>query len=352
MEKKIRREARLVAKISQTHELFAQAVIDALTSHICVLDNTGTILAANAAWRHFYDENSGATPGYNYGIGGNYLAVCDNAEVSVENYGPQMYKGLKKVMSGQIREFSLEYPCDSPTEERWFIARVTRFSGSSGNIVIAHEDITLRKKYEREIEKLSQRLLGISETERAWVARELHESIAQDLSLLKLHLQAPQAADAREGQGGLIDKMLGSLRQMSEALSPVHLESIGLPMAIEHMIDEVAAATGIRYTLNLRHLENFFPGNWNIGLYRIIEHCVRRIPHALPGSSFSIIAEKQASGICVILECDSPGQEEEDVPGKLDLLLMQQRAYSFGASVIPEFDKSGRRLAIYIAERN
>jgi hypothetical protein len=102
----------------------------------------------------------------------------------------------------------------------------------------------------------------------------------------------------------------------------------------------------------LCHLENFFPGNWNIGLYRIIEHCLRRMPHSLPGSSVSIIAEKQSSGIRVLLECESPGSWEEGVPDKLDLLLMQQRAYSFGASVIPEFEKSVRRLAIYISERN
>ena len=43
--------------------------IDALSSHIAVLDEDGVILAVNQAWRRFADENQFA--GVNYGIGSN-----------------------------------------------------------------------------------------------------------------------------------------------------------------------------------------------------------------------------------------------------------------------------------------
>lgn len=56
---------------------------------------------------------------------------------------------------GQTEEFTLEYPCHSPTELRWFRARVTRFRDGSGNIVIAHELITGQKLAENKL-KMSE----------------------------------------------------------------------------------------------------------------------------------------------------------------------------------------------------
>ncbi len=341
------------ADVKQTQDpgLFAQSIIDALTSNICVLDISGRILAVNAAWRLFYEANSGAAPDYNYGIGSNYLSVCESAQASDEIYGKQMYAGLTKVMQGVLREFSLEYPCDSPGAERWFVARVTRFGDSSGNLVVAHEDITLRKKYEREVEKLSQRLLTISETERAWVARELHESIAQDLSVLKLNLQALSGSEstASPGYSNLIDNILASLRQMSEALSPVHLESIGLPLAIEHVVEEIAATTGIRYQLTLGDLENVFPDNWNIGFYRIVQYCLHRISRLRQNILLTMAVGRNPAGTLFLLKCE--GSISPEMKKNFDLLLLQQQAASFGGSISAKFHDSGYEFSVLIPDQ-
>ncbi|MEO6245916.1 MAG: GAF domain-containing protein, partial [Opitutaceae bacterium] len=55
-------------------------------------------------------------------------------------------------VSGEQQEFLQEYPCHSPTEQRWFIARITSFgSPDARRVVIAHINITQRKQTENKM---------------------------------------------------------------------------------------------------------------------------------------------------------------------------------------------------------
>jgi PAS domain S-box-containing protein len=137
-------------------ESFAKATIDAVPMHICVLDRTGTILLVNQSWRAFFDQNAAAPGCADYQVGANYLAVCE----SVVGVGAQdaraMAEAIREVSAGRRQQFSFEYACHSPAEQRWFIARVSRFQGDSGNVVIAHENITERKQTERALLELNR----------------------------------------------------------------------------------------------------------------------------------------------------------------------------------------------------
>ena len=124
--------------------LLARNTVDALSAQVAILDQHGTILAVNRAWRSFGVENS-ADP-ERVLEGSNYLSVCAGADVIGHPEGQAVANGIKKVLSGSLAEFALEYPCHSLTEQRWFTARVTRFPGGDApRVVIAHENITNRK---------------------------------------------------------------------------------------------------------------------------------------------------------------------------------------------------------------
>ncbi len=53
----------------------------------------------------------------------------------------------------------MEYPCHSPTEWRWFVARVTSFP-TDGRLraVITHDNITERKRMEEQLERQTRKL--------------------------------------------------------------------------------------------------------------------------------------------------------------------------------------------------
>jgi len=136
---------------------FLQKTLDSLQSHIAILAEDGTILAVNAPWRRFGRQN-GLIPG-TFGPGANYLDVCDVAQGPCSREGRPMADGIRRVIAGERREFSLEYPCHSPWEQRWFQVRVTRFEiGGLVRAVVAHDNITARKLAELEVQQANEQL--------------------------------------------------------------------------------------------------------------------------------------------------------------------------------------------------
>jgi|GEM_PF-6411048 len=129
--------------------ILLQATLDALSSHIAILDQEGIILSVNKRWRDFGRENDSCME--NDGVGKNYLKVCEQAAKEGAKDAGEVAVGIRRLIEKEIREFSIEYPCHSPNEERWFILRATRFEDEAGvRIVLAHENVTEWKQVEHE----------------------------------------------------------------------------------------------------------------------------------------------------------------------------------------------------------
>ena len=155
-------------------ERFAFSTMDALTAHIAVLDENGTIIAVNKAWRDFAASN----PPIHQNVceGAEYLAVCGVAEGEDQPQAFAFAQGIMAVMTGEKKEFSLEYPCHSPSEQRWFVGRVTPFSGPGPiRIVVSHENITERKLAEEDMRLFREHLEELVEQR----TLELQEGNAQ-----------------------------------------------------------------------------------------------------------------------------------------------------------------------------
>ncbi len=138
---------REAAEAARSAERFTQATLDAMADQVCVLDAEGVIVSINQAWRRFAEANGGASVDVLFG--NSYLEVCRRATgPGAEEAGP-FADGLSQVLAGERSTFQLEYPCHSPAEQRWFIARVTRFGdGPQVRVVVAHQDISELKRAE------------------------------------------------------------------------------------------------------------------------------------------------------------------------------------------------------------
>ncbi len=114
------------------------AAFDALATHIAIVDESGVILAVNRAWRDFAAANASDTRALLEGA--NYLDICD---ASSDSDAASFAAGMRAVLGGEQDSFTLEYPCHSPTEQRWFTGRVTRYQEyGQVRLVTAHERIT------------------------------------------------------------------------------------------------------------------------------------------------------------------------------------------------------------------
>jgi PAS domain S-box-containing protein len=126
-------------------EGFVTSALDGMSAHIAILDENGFILEVNKAWREFADSNGANDP--TYGIGTNYLNVCDVSVGNDSNDAIRVAKGIRDVMELKINEFYLEYPCHSLTERRWYIVRVSRFTWYGRiRIIVAHQNVTELKE--------------------------------------------------------------------------------------------------------------------------------------------------------------------------------------------------------------
>jgi two-component system CheB/CheR fusion protein len=131
--------------VTALHEISRlQHIIDALAEHIAVLNTQGVITLVNTAWRHFAAANGDPELRYS-GIGINYLDVCREVREpndSSDRTASAAQQGVSDVLEGRRSLFSLEYPCHSPTEERWFVMHVSRVGGEQPGAVVSHVNIT------------------------------------------------------------------------------------------------------------------------------------------------------------------------------------------------------------------
>src|SRR5215208_4836226 len=139
-----------------------QQTLDSLSAHIAILDESGEIIAVNGMWRAFAEAN-GSDPA-RVSEGANYLSVCESATGLNAGEAAAFAEGIRAVLSGRRANFEMEYPCHSPTEQRWFMGRVTPyFCNEKPWAVVAHENVTERKLAEealRDQKVLLETILG------------------------------------------------------------------------------------------------------------------------------------------------------------------------------------------------
>jgi PAS domain S-box-containing protein len=146
-------ELKFVNENLRESELFSRSVIDSLSAHIAVLDKEGKIILVNNAWENFAEANAGVEELSNTGIGQNYLGVCE--QNSSDEDMQTIAQNLRTILGGEKQSFTIEYPCHSPFEERWFLMQVNALQGSNGGVVVSHYNITDRVKAEQSV-KISE----------------------------------------------------------------------------------------------------------------------------------------------------------------------------------------------------
>lgn len=138
-------------------EKLSRRTLQALTAHVAVLDHQGRILATNHAWEEFAKANHAAgSPSVR--VGASYLETCRRAVAAHDESAARALAGIESVMSGRQAQFSMEYGCHSPREERWFLMTVVPLDGVADGAVVTHLNITERKRAENALRESEARV--------------------------------------------------------------------------------------------------------------------------------------------------------------------------------------------------
>lgn len=290
-----------------------QSAMDALSAHIAILDEQGTVVAVNAAWRRFADANGYL--GSEAGVGSNYFQICDASAVSCPD-ALAVGRGLRAVLAGAKDELRFDYPCACPGGERWFQVRATRFlADGRPRLVVAHEDMTKIRTAEESLRRLAARLLASQDDERRRIARELHDSTAQNLLAISLNLglleRTPSHRSAH-AQGcladtrRLIEQVQQEIRTLAYLLHPPALDEAGLAVALRWYVEGFARRTGIAVELNVSRRLTRLPEEVERTLFRVVQESLTNVHRHAGAKSARVRLERK--GARVLLEVGDDGR--------------------------------------------
>lgn len=126
-------------------------LLNALDDEVAILNASGRIIAANTAWESFRAENGGEAE--RCSVGSDYLAVCTSADGSSSTGARIVADGLRATLDTG-KTFHCEYPCNSPTEKRWFELTANRYLRDGETyLIVQHRNISKRRIEREEIEQ-------------------------------------------------------------------------------------------------------------------------------------------------------------------------------------------------------
>jgi len=242
LEQRVRERTRALEESEQ----FNRATLDALSAHVAVVDEEGNIVATNARWRLFAEENEAEARCVCEGA--NYLAVCDAAASQGDTDAALVANALREVLTGERLDWHHEYPCHSPYEQRWFICQVTRGQiGMQPHAVIAHEDVTRIKRVQEELREAKEKAIQASLTKSEFLAAMSHELrtplngiLGMNTLLLQSDLDDRQRrfAEACASSGKLLAQLVNDVLDFSK-IEAGKLELDPRPCEIEAVVYDV-----------------------------------------------------------------------------------------------------------------
>ena len=150
-------ESQRVQRILLESQKTLQSTLDGMSSGITVIDQSGRIVATNAAWRlndwsNSLFNNSGE-------IRINYLEMCRSAMGEQRQSLMAVGESIHQILSGARNQIEEEVCCGTGKDQKWVSIKATRIeSDGRGAVVITHDDISSRKRAEESL-RISQEQL-------------------------------------------------------------------------------------------------------------------------------------------------------------------------------------------------
>ncbi len=191
------------------------------------------------------------------------------------------------------------------------------------------------RQHEEQLRRLTNRLLAAQESGNRQVARELHDSISQQLAALGMELSAVRRTSkiprAIVESLGAIEKRAAQLaveiHRTSRRLHPAVLEELGLVAALKEECRAFSQQTGLPVRFSAEGVPESIPPEIALCLYRVAQESLHNIRKHSGATAVEVRLTSDAKGL--ILNVDDTGDgfdvNEARKGGGLGLVTMEER---------------------------
>jgi PAS domain S-box-containing protein len=213
------------------------------------------------------------------------------------------------------------------------------------------------------LRRLSVRVLGLQDAERRRLARELHDSLGQYLTGLKIDMdmlrQQPERAELWNQSEDLLGRCLAEVRTLSYLLHPPMMDEAGLFSAVGWYLQGFGERSGIKVNLETSDDLDRLPDAIEVALFRILQEALTNVHRHAGATTADIRILRDAEEVLLEVKDNGRGISAEVLKRFQDtgaatgvgLAGMRERVRELGGSLMLESDCSGTSLLITVPIR-
>ncbi|MBI5473429.1 MAG: hypothetical protein HY961_13875 [Ignavibacteriae bacterium] len=226
------------------------------------------------------------------------------------------FRVRSKDLYGRIgKEATYTFSILPPFWETWWFRGIVVLLLVLVGPLIYYRRVSQLKKEQRRQQEFSRQLIESQEAERKRIANELHDSLGQNLLVIKnrsaLATQVvqdnPKALKQLTEIEATVTDAIKEVRHISQNLHPYQLEAIGLSAAIRSMLTKVSESTEITITGEVEEIDGAVDKHEEINLYRVIQEGLNNILKHSGATKASVIVRKNESTLIISMVDDGKG---------------------------------------------
>ncbi len=209
-------------------------------------------------------------------------------------------------------------------------------------------DIAERVKAERELQEsfeeireLTEYVQNIREEERAHIAREIHDELGQQLTVLKMDVSwlnkrvgnlNEQVHNKLVSLTEMLDGTVKTVRRISSELRPSLLDDLGLVAAIDWLLKDFERRSGVTTFFEEPVNEVQVNDAEKIGLFRIFQESLTNVARHAQAATVRVALKRENENIVLSIQDDGIGFDSKIVGVKrtLGILGMKERTTMLG----------------------
>jgi len=232
---------------------------------------------------------------------------------------------------------------DRLRRQTFFLRRATERQATELRDLNEHLETRVRAQTS-ELRELASHLDSARESERASIARELHDELGQDLSALRYALKFARLRFEKEPAaiGSSLEEMEELLRRTTQTtrtmlagLRPTVLEDLGLSAAAEWLVKRMQERTGVVCDLQLPPEELLLPLPLATAAYRVLQESLTNVARHAQAHHVHLLVEKRPDSLDVTVTDDGIGftRSPSTRAGGVGLIWMRERVQSLGGTL-------------------